>query len=87
MLDLVRTAFRFSWSLSLFGAQQFVNLLSPGKAAHCTAPGWMRSVRAWGRRRFGRLRRQHIAISRSFMHSTAMAGASMRWNVTLPITR
>ena len=31
--DLTKNAFSFSWSLSLFGAQQMVNLLTPSKAA------------------------------------------------------
>lgn len=33
MRDLTKNAFRFSWSLSLFGVQQMVNLLAPSRAA------------------------------------------------------
>jgi haloalkane dehalogenase len=32
MRELLKTAFRFSWSLPLFGVQQLVNLLTPAKA-------------------------------------------------------
>jgi haloalkane dehalogenase len=33
MRNLTKTMFRFSWSMSLFGLQQFANLLIPGRAA------------------------------------------------------
>src|SRR5947209_3552370 len=33
MRNLTKKALQFSWSLSLFGVQQLMNLLTPGKAA------------------------------------------------------
>ena len=34
MRDLTKSAFSFSWAMSLFGAQQMLNLFRPSKAAN-----------------------------------------------------